>query len=259
MSGQILLQRQGAVATLVIDNPGKLNAISQSMWIALAEHLKALQADAQLRCIVLRGAGEQAFGSGADIDEFETIRSTKAQAMAFAAHAHHTLQLLQDCPIPTVAAIRGVCVGGGLELAACCDLRMASADGRFGIPIAKLGAVLAYPELQALVRVAGAQFARELLLEGRILGGEEALSKGLITRLLPVAEFEQELAKTLERISQAAPLSARTHKRFIARLQDSRPLTPEELEEGYACFDTADFVEGYRAFLDKRSPVFQGK
>jgi len=145
LSGTIIVTREDYLATVTIDNPGKRNAMSQSMWIAMGDAILALSAETSLRCIVLRGAGTEAFGSGADIDEFESIRATKAQAVAFARHGHRAMHAVRDCPIPTVAAIRGACVGGGLELAAGCDFRLTSDDGRFGVPITRLGAVLAYP------------------------------------------------------------------------------------------------------------------
>lgn len=260
MSGNIVLQREAQVAMLLIDNPAKRNAISQRMWVQLAEHLDALTADPALRCIVLRGAGELAFGSGADIDEFETMRASKTQGIAYAAQAHRAMQALRNSPVPTLAGIRGACVGGGLEIAACCDLRIASDDARLGIPIARLGGVLAYPELEALLAAAGPQVALELLLEGRLLSAADAYAKGLVTRVVPVADWEAEIAASAARIAGLAPLSARWHKQFIRRLQaQAAPLTPAEQEEGYACFDTQDFVEGYRAFIDKRQPEFHGK
>lgn len=259
MSGTIIVARDGHVATVTIDNAAKRNAMSQAMWVAMGDAVLALSAEPGLRCIVLRGAGTEAFGSGADIDEFEQIRASKAQAIAFGKHGHRAMHAVRDCPIPTVAAIRGVCVGGGLELAAGCDLRIASDDARFGIPIARLGAVLAYPELEGLVRLAGPQVALELLLEGRVIDAAEAYAKGIASRVIPVAQYEAELARTIARVVAGAPLSARWHKQFVERLRRPAPLTATELEEGYACFDTEDFVEGYRSFIDKRPPAFQGK
>lgn len=260
MSGKITLQRDEHVVTLVIDNESKRNAISQRMWVELADHLHTLTQDTSLRCIVLRGAGTQAFGSGADIDEFEELRSTKEKGIAFGKQAHKAMQALRENAVPTLAAIRGACVGGGLEIAACCDLRIASADARFGIPIARLGGVLAYPEMQALLGAVSPQVALELLLEGRLLDANEAYVKGLVTRVVPTDDWDAEIATSVERIAGLAPLSSRWHKQFIRRLQaQAEPLSPAEVEEGYACFDTQDFVEGYRAFLEKRRAVFQGK
>ncbi|HEX7891795.1 MAG TPA: enoyl-CoA hydratase-related protein [Ramlibacter sp.] len=259
MGGSIRVERNGPVATVVIDNPAKRNAMDQAMWIAMGDALLALQEEPQVRCLVLRGAGTEAFGSGADIDEFEKLRATKAQAIAFGKHGHRAMHAVRDCPIPTVAAIRGVCVGGGLELAIGCDIRLASDDAKFGVPIARLGGVLAYPELEGLVRVAGPQVALELLLEGRVIGAAEARAKGVVSRVVPASEFDGELERTVARITAGAPLSARWHKKFVRRLQEARALTASELEEGYACFDTEDFTEGWRSFQAKRPPVFKGR
>lgn len=259
MSANIIVERDGHVATVTINNPGKRNAMDRSMWIALGDAVLELSQQADLRCLVLRGAGTEAFASGADIDEFASIRASKEQGIAFGKHGHRAMHAVRDCPVPTVAAIRGVCVGGGLELAAGCDFRISSDDGRFGVPIARLGAVLAYPELEGLVRLAGPQVALELLLEGRIIGAAEAYAKGIVNRVIPVAEYQDELAKTIARIVAGAPLSARWHKKFVARLREGRPLAEAEEHEGYACYDTEDFIEGYRSFLAKQAPQFKGK
>ena len=259
MSGSIHVQRDGHVATVTIDNPGKRNAMSEVMWIAMGDAIEKLGATSDLRCIVLRGAGTEAFGSGADIDEFERIRATKEQAIAFATHGHRAMHAVRDCPVPTLAAIRGACVGGGLELAANADLRIASADTRFGVPIARLGATLAYPELEGLMRLVGPTTALEILLEGRLLDANEALAKGLVNRVVAVERFDDDVDQAVGRICAGAPLSARWHKRFVARLRQGMPLTQAELAEGYACFDTEDYRIGYRTFLAKTNPVFIGR
>src|SRR3546814_6199419 len=147
--------------------------MKQARWIAMWDALLTRCTDAALRCIVLRGKGTQAFGSGVDIDEFEKIRASKAQAIEFGKHGHRAMHALRDCPIPTVAAVRGICVGGGLELAAVCDFRIAIQASRFGVPIARLGGVLAYPELAGLLRLAGPQLTLELLLVGRLIDSAE--------------------------------------------------------------------------------------
>lgn len=259
MSGEILLAREGAAALVTISNPGKRNALTQAMWIELGDLVLSLSAESDLRCIVLRGAGSDAFGSGADIDEFEALRSTKERAIRFAAHAHRTMHAVRDCPIPTIAAIQGACVGGGLELAAWCDLRIASDTGKFAIPIARLGAVLAYPELEGLLSLAGPKVALEMLLEGRVFDAREACAKGIVHRVIATADFDAELEKSIKRVCAGAPLSARWHKRFIRRLQQGTPLTPQELAEGYDCYDTQDYVEGYQSFQQNRSPRFTGR
>lgn len=259
MSGSIRIERGDSVATVVIDNPGKRNAMNRAMWIAMGDAIETLCAEPALRCIVLRGAGDEAFGSGADIDEFESIRASKAQAIEFARHGHRAMHAVRDCPVPTVAAIRGACVGGGFELAAQCDMRLAADDARFGVPIARLGATLAYPELEGLVRLAGPTTALELLLEGRVIGAAEAYAKGLVNRVFAAADFDAEVARSVQRITGLAPLAARWHKRFVAKLRSGTPLSEDDLAEGYACFDTEDFRIGYRTFLDKTPPRFIGK
>ena len=259
MSGTIRVERAGHVATVWIDNVAKRNALSLSMWIAMGDAIEQLAASVDLRCIVLRGAGTEAFGSGADIEEFGTIRADEEQAKAFARQTHRAFHAVRDCPIPVIAAIRGACVGGGLELAAFCDMRICSQDSRFGVPVGRLGAVLAYPELEGLVRLVWPTGALEVLLEGRILGASEALAKGMVNRVVDAAGFDAEIDATVQRICAGAPLSARWHKKFIARLRRAEPLSEAELEEGYACFDTEDYVIGYRTFLSKEAPVFLGR
>lgn len=259
MTGKIIEERDGHVVRLTMDNVAKRNAISQAMWLELGDRLQVLNADAQLRCIVLRGAGTLAFGSGADIEEFEQLRSSKEKGIAFGQQAHRAMQLLKACPVPTLAAIQGACIGGGLELAACCDIRIASADAKFGIPIARLGGVLAYPELEALLAIATPSVAYELLFEGRVLDAAQAAAKGLIARSVASDEFEAEIARSVKNIAELAPLSARWHKQFIARLATRQPLDEAQRNEAYDCFDTEDFQEGFKAFLEKRKPVFKGQ
>jgi enoyl-CoA hydratase/carnithine racemase len=259
MSGAIKVERRAHVATVVIDNIAKRNAMSQAMWIAMGDAVLSLSAETDLRCIVLRGAGDAAFASGADIDEFESIRSTRQKAIEFARHGHRAMHAVRDCPVPTFAAIRGACVGGGLELAAFCDMRIATTDSRFGIPIGRLGGTVAYAELEGLMRLAGPTVALELLLEGRVLDAQEAIAKGLVNRLIPPERFDEEIAKAVDRITSGAPLPARWHKKFIAKLRSGAPLTDNDVAEGYACFDTQDYVIGYRAFLAKQTPTFEGR
>lgn len=259
MSGQIRIERADHVVTLVIDNPGKRNAMNQAMWIALGDALLELAEDESIRCLVLRGAGTEAFGSGADISEFETIRATKEQGIAFARHGHRAMHALRDFPAPTVGAIQGACVGGGLELAAFADLRISCETGRFGVPIARLGAVLAYPELEGLVRAAGFDGALRLLLEGNVIDAAAARDMGLVHYVVPAGRFEEELTRLIARVLAGGPLSARWHKKFVNRLRNGSPLTEAELLEGYDCFDTQDFRIGYESFLAKTPPQFEGK
>jgi enoyl-CoA hydratase/carnithine racemase len=259
MSGAITMMRDGAIATVVLDRPEKLNALTRTMWQHLGETITALSADDSVRCVIVRGAGEKAFSPGNDIGEFATERSNKTQAIAYGRAMHDTAAALAACPHPLVAQIHGICVGGGLEIAALCDLRICGASSRFGAPIKNLGLVMAYPEMAPLVRLAGPAIALEILLEGRVFDAQEALAKGLVTRVVADDRVADEARATAERIAEGAPLAARWHKKFARRLADSRPISEQEHDEAFDCFDTEDFREGYAAFLAKRKPEFKGK
>src|SRR6266550_4647890 len=254
MDASIAVVREGLIATVVLDRPHKLNALTRSMWQLLGETIEALSSDDALRCIILRGAGEKAFSPGNDIGEFATARSNKAQAVEYGKTMHATARALVKCRHPIVAQIHGICVGGGLEIAALCDLRICGKSSRFGAPIKNLGLVMAYPEMAPLVRLVGPAVALEILLEGRIFDAAEAKDKGLVTRVVPDEQVAAEARATAERIAEGAPLAARWHKKFARRLDDPRPLTPAEDDECFDCFDTEDFRIGYKAFLAKRKP-----
>ncbi|MGH8676377.1 MAG: enoyl-CoA hydratase-related protein [Burkholderiales bacterium] len=255
----ILVQRDGAIATVVLNRPDKLNALSYDMWLGLGAAMRQLSAEDALRCIVLRGAGDRAFAAGADISEFATVRADARQAKRYGEEIAATMGAVAECRHPTVALIRGVCVGGGLEVASLCDLRICGASSRFGVPIKNLGLVVAHDELAALIAVAGRSVALEILLEGRVFGAAEAKDKGLVSRVVPDEEVDAETYACARRIAEGAPLVARWHKKFARRLADPRALTQDERDEGYACFDTDDYREGAAAFLAKRKPVFTGK
>jgi enoyl-CoA hydratase/carnithine racemase len=259
MGETILVERDGPIGTVVLNRPDKLNALTRPMWQALGDAVRVLSADDALRCIVIRGAGERAFSPGNDISEFSTVRSNKAQAREYGKVMHATAQALAECRHPLVAQIHGICVGGGLEIAALCDLRICGESSRFGAPIKNLGLVMAYAEMAPLVRLVGQAVALEILLEGRIVDAQEAKDKGLVTRIVPDAEVAAEARATAERIAEGAPLVARWHKKFARRLADPGPLTDAERDECFDCFDTEDFRIGYAAFLAKRKPQFVGK
>lgn len=259
MSDLILVHRDGPIATVVLNRPEKLNAMTKPLWRRLGDVLTELSADDDVRCIVLRGAGGKAFSPGNDISEFETERHDPASAKAYGEILHHALGALKDCRHPTVALIEGICVGGGLEIAALCDLRICGESSRFGVPIKRLGLVMAYPEIEGLLRLVGKAVTLEILLEGRVFGATEAKEKGLVTRVVADGEVEREAMETARRIAEGAPLVARWHKRFIRRLERPEPLSEAEREEGYACYDTEDFQIGYRSFLEKQKPVFKGR
>lgn len=255
----VLLQRDGAIATVVLNRPHKLNAMTKPMWGRLGDVLRELQADDSLRCVVLRGAGEKSFSPGNDISEFETERSNPEQAKDYGRLMHGTLTALREMRHPTVAQIHGICVGGGMEIAGLCDLRICGESSRFGAPIAKLGLVMAYPEIQALRDLVGRQTALEILLEARVFDATEAKAKGVVTRVVPDERVAAEVAETATRIAAGAPLVARWHKAFLKRLEDPAPLSEAEFDEGFACYGTKDFEIGYKAFLAKTDPDFEGR
>ncbi len=259
MNDIILVQRDAAIATVVLNNPAKLNALSFAMWMRLGEVVRELEADDGVRCIVLRGAGIKAFAAGADISEFETTRKNAKVAKDYGDKIDAAMRAVAECRHPTVAMIHGVCVGGGLEIASQCDLRICGVSSRFGIPINKLGLVVGYGEMQALIELVGRATALEILLEGRVFGAAEAREKGLVNRVVADDQVETEALATAARIAAGAPLVARWHKKFARRLVDPRPLSEAERDEGYACFDSEDYRIGFNAFLAKTRPEFKGK
>jgi enoyl-CoA hydratase/carnithine racemase len=259
MDETILVERDGPIATVVLNRPDKLNALTRAMWAELGDTVSALSRDTAVRCIVLRGAGDKAFSPGNDISEFATQRSNKQQAIEYGKAMHATAAALANCPTPLVAQIHGICVGGGLEIAALCDIRICGQSSRFGAPIKNLGLVMAYPEMLPLVRLVGPAVALEILLEGRVFDAAEAKDKGLVTRVVSDDQVAAEARATAERIAEGAPLTARWHKKFARRLADPRPLTEAEYDECFDCFDTEDFRIGYRAFLAKEKPRFVGR
>lgn len=259
MTASVLCARDGAIATVTLSNPDKLNALTKPMWMRVGELMRELSADDSVRCIVLRGEGEQAFAAGADISEFESVRANVEQARQYGEDIAGSMHAVAECRHPTAALIRGACVGGGLELASQCDLRICGESSRFGVPIKNLGLVVAYAEMQGLINVVGRPVALEILLEGRILGAREAYEKGLVNRVVPDEKVVEEGYAMARRVAEGAPLVARWHKKFARRLADPRPLGPEEYEESYACFGTEDFRIGVKAFLAKKKPEFTGR
>ena len=257
MTGRILVARDGAIATVTLSNPDKLNAVNFAMWRDLASAMETLSADTSLRCVVLTGAGE-AFAAGGDLEEFLVLRTTLDQALTYHEQVGAALEAVRNCPHPTVALIRGACIGGGLEIAGNCDLRIAGQSARFGAPINKLGFSMYPGEMSGLLALAGPAVMSEILLEGRILGAEEAQGKGLLTRVVADAQLDDEVAATARRIAAGAPLVARWHKQWMRRLASGAPLTREEKAASFAFLDTADYKEGLDAFLNKRKPNFKG-
>ena len=259
MTDPILVSRDGSIATVTLNNPERLNALNKSMWVRLGVVMRELSADDALRCIVVRGAGEKAFAAGADIAEFASERADTKQAKPYGHLIHETMQAVARCKHPTVAMIRGACIGGGLEIAAMCDLRVCGQSSRFGIPVNKLGLTMAYGELMGLLALVGRAVALEILLEGRVFEADEAYRKGLVNRVVPDDQVEVEAYAIARRVADGAPLVNRWHKQFIERLTVTAQIPPADWDEGFACFDTADYKEGVAAFLAKRKPDFKGR
>jgi len=259
MPDPILVERDGEIATVTLNNPAKRNALNKAMWIGLRDVFRDLSDDEQLRCIVLRGAGDEAFAAGADISEFEAERANPDQARAYDQLLREALEAIYLCPVPTVALIKGACMGGGLQIATQCDIRVAGDNARFGAPIKFLGLAMPSPEIESIMRICGPATMNEILLEGRVYKADEAHIKGLVGRVVAVDAVEAEAYGTARRIAEGAPLTARWHKAFIRQQTTPAELPVEQAEKSYFYFDTADFKEGVDAFLNKRKPEFKGK
>ncbi|MCG5072078.1 enoyl-CoA hydratase-related protein [Paraburkholderia tagetis] len=259
MGNSILVTREVDIATISLNNPGKLNALSLAMWRELGTAIDALSEDSSVRCVILRGAGTQAFAAGADISEFAASRSNREQARAYAQVTTAAMEAIEHCRHPVVAMIHGVCVGGGLEIASLCDIRICGESSRFGAPVGQLGLTMSYAELGALIRLAGRPAAMEIVLEGRILNAQEALAKGLVSRVVADDAVEEEALASARRIARGAPLVARWHKQAADKLTRSPELSAAEIESAFDCFDTEDFRIGAQAFNAKQKPVFKGK
>ena len=257
MESDILCQCDGTIATVTLFNPDKLNALNARMWSRLRETMQGLAAEGELRCVILRGEGA-VFAAGGDLEEFRTARANVVLALAYNEAVGEALAAIESCPHPTVAAILGPCVGGGLEIACACDLRIAGEGAKFGAPIMKLGFSMYPGELAGFLKLAGPAVAKEILLEGRLLNAAEAYAKGLLTRVVADDAVGSEAQATAARIAAGAPLVARWHKQWIARLLEDRPLTAEEKRASFAFLDTQDYAEGLAAFLEKRPPQFRG-
>ena len=256
----LLLRIDGAVAEIVINNPARHNAVSLPMWQRLGDLLDGLAKDDAVRVLVLSGAGGKAFAAGADISRFESERATAEASRHYNSVSAAASTKLYEFPRPTIARINGYCIGGGLALALCCDLRIAATDATFAIPAAKLGLGYALPGMKRLVEVVGPAAAMDIFFTARRLGAEEALRIGLVNQVVPVEQLVATVAETTDRICRNAPLTVAAAKAAIRELSK----LPDQQDHAAiacmveACFASEDFKEGRRAFLEKRPPRFRG-
>lgn len=261
MSDQVLVEREGAIATVVFNRPRMRNAISLAMWGEIASVTEELSRDDAVRAIVYRGAGRQAFASGADISEFRENRKDTATALAYNKTTEAAYNGIRLCPKPTVAMIFGFCMGGAMAVAMACDLRFAAEGSKFGIPAAKLSIIYGLDAVHQLVDLVGPAYAKDILYSGRALDDQEALRIGLIQRLLPADDLETSTYGYLRTVADNAPLSIRGTKAQVQAIFDGiTDAHREQLRQmGIATFDSEDYKEGTRAFLEKRAPRFQGR
>lgn len=257
----VLLERRDGVATISLNRPDRLNAMSVAVWKGIPIAAREADADPGVAVVVIRGAGRKAFSAGADITEFEATRATPERARAYSELVHDTMETLAGLRKPLVAMIHGYCIGGGCEIAVCADLRIASDDAMLGIPAARVGLALAAEDIQRLVQLVGPANAKLILFTGQRFPAQRALAMGLVNEVVPVDDLEDHTYMLAEQIRRAAPTSVLWAKEMVgAVLRDpSLQAYPDRAERAAALSTTEDFMEGVRAFMDKREPRFSGR
>jgi enoyl-CoA hydratase/carnithine racemase len=257
---KMLARKEGNVGYVIFNNPERHNAVSLEMWARVAEILEGYAKDDEVRVVVLTGAGGKSFVSGADISKFESERASFDAMKIYNTTVARANETVWTFPKPTIAMIKGYCIGGGLGLAVCCDLRICSDNSKFGIPAAKLGLGYSYPGVKRLVDVVGVSFAKEIFFTARQFDAEEARTMGLVNRIVPAAELEDYVRQYADTIAGNAPLTVKTAK-FIAG-EAVKDESKRDLAKCQAmvedCFRSNDYTEGRRAFMEKRKPNFTG-
>lgn len=257
---KMLSRKEDGVGYLTFNNPERHNAVSLEMWEAAAGILEDFKNDKNIRVVVLSGAGGKAFVSGADISKFESERSSKEAIDRYNIAVDKANTAVYEFPKPTIAMIRGYCIGGGVGLALCCDLRICSDNSKFGVPAAKLGLGYGFTGIKKLVDVVGPSFAKEIFYTARQFTAPEALVMGLVNRMLPDAELEKYVADYAATISCNAPMTVDAVKFIVGEVV--KPESKRDLKKAAdlvaACFASQDYIEGRKAFMEKRKPAFTG-
>ena len=257
---KMLARKEGGVGILTFNNPERHNAVSLEMWEATKSILDGFAADDDIRVVVLTGAGGKAFVSGADISKFASERATLEASRAYNVKSDAAYSSVADFPKPTIAMIKGYCIGGGVGLAVCCDLRMCSDNSRFAVPAAKLGLGYGYSGLKRLVDIVGASFAKEIFYTARQFDAQEAQTMGLVNRVVPGGELEAYVKSITDMICANAPLTIKAVKFTVGEMlkDKSKRNLARSVELVEQCFASRDYTEGRTAFMEKRKPVFTG-
>jgi enoyl-CoA hydratase len=257
---KMLSRKEGGVGYMIFNNPERHNAVSLEMWEAAASILEGFAADKEVRVVVLTGAGGKAFVSGADISKFESERSNKEAIERYNVAVDKANTAVYEFPKPTIAMIRGYCIGGGVGLALCCDLRICSDNSKFGVPAAKLGLGYGFTGIKKLVDLVGPSFAKEIFFTARQFTAAEALQMGLVNRVLPGEELEKYVKDYADTISGNAPLTVNAVKYIVGQVvKDESQRDLKKCAELVAeCFASSDYIEGRKAFMEKRKPAFTG-
>jgi enoyl-CoA hydratase/carnithine racemase len=259
LTERIIARKDGAVGWLIFNNPERRNAVSVDMWEAIPQVIAQYEADPEVRVIVLAGAGDKAFVSGADISQFEKERSSADAVQRYEELAEGAAAKLASCDKPLVAMIRGYCLGGGVNIAVLCDIRVAADDARFGIPAAKMGLGYRASSMKNLVEVVGGAYAREIMITARQFTAAEAREMGLVNKVVSAADLEKAVKEYTDAIGGNAPLTMRTAKRIIRELGRVDYDAAKTKAWAKECFDSEDYKEGRKAFMEKRKPVFKGR
>ena len=257
---KMLARKEGGVGILTFNNPERHNAVSLDMWEATKRILDGFAADDDVRVVVLTGAGGKAFVSGADISKFASERATLEASRAYNVKSDAAYSSVADFPKPTIAMIKGYCIGGGVGLAVCCDLRICSDNSRFAVPAAKLGLGYGYSGLKRLVDIVGASFAKEIFYTARQFDAQEAQAMGLVNRVVPAGELEAYVKSITDMICANAPLTIKAVKFTVGEMlkDESKRNLARSVELVERCFASRDYTEGRTAFMEKRKPVFTG-